>query len=169
MLSGHKDAVCEDFQVLAVKSQLSLLLAPSLSPGTEDQGLLWGVREVMGLRPAGFKFGEGLNLAASTWAVFSLSCYFASVWTNGLLRDQREIWEREYRMPAQVKCRDFGNLWAFYFASLCILVLVHLRTSSSTSARLRGLSWQSLGAAWLPQPQSLPPTPQSSSSTEMWS
>lgn len=43
----------------------SVLLAPSLSPETEDQGLLWGVREVMGLRPAGFKFGEGLNLAAS--------------------------------------------------------------------------------------------------------
>lgn len=62
-------------------------------------------------------------------------------------------------MPAQVKCRDFGNLWTFYFASLCILVLVHLRTSSSTSARLRGFSWQSLGAAWLPQPQSLPHTP----------
>lgn len=43
----------------------------------------------MGLRPAGLKFGEGSDLAASIRGVFSLSCYFASVWTKGLLRDQR--------------------------------------------------------------------------------
>lgn len=49
----------EIFRCWQLNLSWSLLLAPSLSPGAEDQGLLWGVREAMGPCPAGFKFGEG--------------------------------------------------------------------------------------------------------------